>query len=143
MIFRAKTPLKKFYLISTLSQHGEVDQQEDENCEEYGGPPLLLPPLERRQKSELDVAHLQGCKFYPDGSIFCTRADKLTSSACPTHQNFPKFNTGRVKYLYPGHKFDGLDGSGQTGHLTRCSLTLKKPLKAFHGLSSFLITRRC
>ena len=43
--------------------------------------------------------------------------DELTRSTCPTHQNLPKFNTGRVQYSYPGQEFDWLDGSIRMGHL--------------------------
>ena len=36
----------------------------------------------------------------------------LTRSTCPTDQNLPKFNTGRITYSYLDQEFDGLDGSG-------------------------------
>ena len=42
----------------------------------------------------------------------------LTRSTCPTDQNLPKFDTGRIMYLYLDQEFDGLDRSGRTGHLT-------------------------
>ena len=58
--------------------------------------------------------------FTRTGQFFVPgRIDKLTPSPCPTYQNWPKLNTGRVQYLYPGHEFEELDGSGWTGSLSR------------------------